>query len=152
MLTVLGLLLICGLAQARDLGASLAEAEGEVASAEAELAAKEERVDEARVQLRAASKHASGPVEGLKDSRVEVRRLRRSLADEERAADARISALEKQHQQEVENHDEEVRSGVGFGLAALVAALIAFGWGWFRRAGRSRRSPPWNVARRLGSA
>jgi hypothetical protein len=47
-------------------------------------------------------------------------------------ASSRISQLNQQHQQEVEDHDEEVRQGIGFGLAALVAAAIALAWGWFR--------------------
>lgn len=132
LLAVLGLLLSCGIAQARDLGASLADAEQRVEAAEADLSAKEQRVDEARARFRAASKQAAGPVGELNDSRAEVRRLRRSLADEEQSAHSRISGLERQHQQEVDDHDEEVRTGVGFGLAALVAALIALGWGWFR--------------------
>jgi hypothetical protein len=38
----------------------------------------------------------------------------------------------EKRQQELDDHDEQVRSGVGFGLAALVAGFIALAWGWFR--------------------
>jgi len=131
-LVALGLLFACGSVQAQDLGASLADAEQRVAAAEAELAAEQQRVDEARARYRAASRRAVAPVAHLNDASAEVARLRRALARKAKLAQARIAGLERQHQQEENEHDEDVRTGMGFGLAALVAALIALSWGWFR--------------------
>ncbi|HET9197937.1 MAG TPA: hypothetical protein VFN92_06775 [Solirubrobacterales bacterium] len=132
LLAVLSLLLACGTAQGRNLSASLAEAEQRVAAAEADVSAKQQQLDDARARYGNATKRAAAPVDRLNDSRAEVQRLRRDLAGEERAAHGRISAIERQRQQEEDGHDEEVRTGMGFGLAALVAALIALAWGWFR--------------------
>ena len=47
-------------------------------------------------------------------------------------ASSRIAEVEADYGQEVEDHDDEVSSGIAFGLAALVLAAIALGWGWFR--------------------
>jgi hypothetical protein len=129
------LLLTCGSAMARDLGTSLVNSEQRVTTAEADLAAKERRLEEAEARYRAASKRAAAPVRELNTGRSEVQSMRRNLAAEEKRADTRIAALEQQRRQEVDDHDEEVRTGVGFGLAALVAGLIALGWGWFRATG-----------------
>jgi hypothetical protein len=124
--------LVCGNANGQDLNSGLANSEQQVATAEAEISAKQQQLESAEARYRAAAKQAAAPVEGLSDSRAEVQRLRKALSAEEKGASARIAGLSQQHQQEVDDHDEEVRNGVGFGLAALVAALIALAWGWFR--------------------
>ncbi|MGB7587999.1 MAG: hypothetical protein WBM00_04755 [Solirubrobacterales bacterium] len=54
------------------------------------------------------------------------------LADRRRNAAARIAQLETRHEQEVDDHDERVKTSLGFGLAALVVGLITLAWGWFR--------------------
>jgi hypothetical protein len=85
---------------------------------------------------KASYESASGRVaplqEDLRAARAEIARLNGDLGAREKKATGRISELEANHQQEVDDHDEEVRNGVGFGLAALAAAGIAFAWGWFR--------------------
>jgi hypothetical protein len=134
LLAVVGLL-ACGSAMAQDLGSSLADSEQRVATAEAELSAKQQGLEAAEARYRAASRRAAVPVRDLNASRSEVQNMRRDLAAEEKSANARIGSLEQQRLQEVDDHDEEVRTGVGFGLAALVAALIALSWGWFRATG-----------------
>ncbi len=132
LLAVMGLLFPCGNAAAQDLSSSLANSEQRVATAEAEISAKQQRLESAEARYRTATKQAAAPAEGLSESRIEVQRLRRALSAEEKEASAQIAGLAQHHQQEVADHDEEVRNGVGFGLAALVAALIALTWGWFR--------------------
>jgi hypothetical protein len=117
---------------AEDLGARLARAEANVANLESELPAKRQQASAAEARYRAAARHAAPAAQALRRSRTETRRVRRELATKERKAKARIAAAKSQHRQEVDNHDEQVHNGVGFGLAALVAGLIALGWGFFR--------------------
>lgn len=135
LLLAVAVALTCGNAAAQDLGSSLADSEQRVASTEAELSAKQQRVEEAEARYQVARTRAAAPVRELSAARSEVQSMRRRLAIAEKRANARIAGLEEQHRQEVDDHDEEVRTGFGFGLAALVAALIALGWGWFRATG-----------------
>lgn len=117
---------------AEDLGARLAHAEANVAKFESELPAKQQQASTAEARYRGAARHAAPAAQALSRSRAEAGRVRRELAARERRAKARIAAAKSQHQQEVDDHDEQVHNGVGFGLAALVAGLIALGWGFFR--------------------
>jgi hypothetical protein len=119
-------------AAAEDLSTSLANAEQEVTSTEAEVSAKQQQLEKADAKLGAAAADAAPFVRALNRNRAELQRLRADLSQQEEGASNRISQLNQQHQQEVEDHDEEVRQGIGFGLAALVAAAIALAWGWFR--------------------
>lgn len=129
----IGLLILgAGTATAQDLEGHLADAEQKVAQLEAEIPAFESRVSAAEARYRTAAQHATPSLHALRRSQAEVRRLQHELAAREQKAKAHIAQLDQQHRQEVDDHDEEVRSGVGFGLAALVAGLIALAWGWFR--------------------
>lgn len=119
-------------AAAEDLSTSLANAEQEVASTESEVSAKQQQLEKADADLGAAAADAAPFVRALNRNRSEVQHLRAELSEQEEVASSRISQLNQQHQQEVEDHDEGVRQGIGFGLAALVAAAIALAWGWFR--------------------
>jgi hypothetical protein len=117
---------------AQDLGARLAQAEANVATYEGELPAQRQQVAAAEARYRSAARHAAPSLGALRRSKAEARRSRSGLAAKEQKAAARIAQAEDQHQQEVDDHDDEVRTGIGFGLAALVAGLIALGWGFFR--------------------
>jgi len=117
---------------AQDLSASLANAEANVAKYESELPAQRQQVSAAEARNRAAARHAAPSLRALRQSQAEARRVRRGLATREQRADRRLAATTNQHQQEVEDHDEQVHNGVGFGLAALVAGLIALAWDFFR--------------------
>lgn len=119
-------------ATAQDLEAGLANAEQKAAQLEAEIPALRSQVSAAEARYRAAARRATPPLHALHRGQAEVQQLQRELAGQEREAKVHIAQLSEQHQQEVDDHDEEVRSGVGFGLAALVAGLIALFWGWFR--------------------
>lgn len=134
LLILAGLCALCltSVAAAQDLSASLASAEQEVASAEDELSAKRQQLEKAETNLGAAAADAAPFVRALNRSRSEVRELRTDLSGKEEEASNRISQLNQQHQEEAEDHDEDVREGIGFGLAALVAGSIALAWGWFR--------------------
>jgi len=117
---------------AQDLSTGLANAEQDAASYEAELPARQEQVSAAEARYRSAVRRAAPLVHARQQADAEVRGLRRELEAQEERASASISHLQEQHQQDVDDHDEEVRNGVGFGLAALVAGGIALAWGWFR--------------------
>jgi hypothetical protein len=134
LLLALVLLLTAGveISDAQDLGSRLARAEANVAKYESELPAQQQQVSAAEARYRAASRHAAPVVQTLRQSQHEVSQLRRDLSAQERKARTRIAEAESQHQQEVDDQAEQVHNGVGFGLAALVAGLIALSWGFFR--------------------
>ncbi|MFL5872367.1 MAG: hypothetical protein ACJ75T_02690 [Solirubrobacterales bacterium] len=117
---------------AADLSSGLAAAEQQVAGAEEATAESEQQLEAAEARYRAAAKETAPLVENLSERRANARHLRESLATKEGDAGAHISQLEDQRQEEGEDHDQQVREGVGFGLAALIAGLIAVAWGWFR--------------------
>jgi hypothetical protein len=134
LLSVAVLLLTFGAATStgRDLAGDLANAEANVARYEAELPEQRQQVSAAEARYRAAARHAVPAQRTLRQARAAARSVRRELAVEERKAKAQIVKARHQRQEEVDDHDEQVRSGIGFGLAALVAALIAVAWGFFR--------------------
>ncbi|MFL5896951.1 MAG: hypothetical protein ACJ76D_00565 [Solirubrobacterales bacterium] len=119
-------------AAAGDPGAGLAAAEVKVAQFESEMPTLQTQVSAAEARYRSAAHHAAPALGALRRDKAAVRRLRRDLATQEQKAQTDIDRLQEQRQQEADDHDEEVRNGVGFGLAALVAGLIALGWGFFR--------------------
>jgi hypothetical protein len=134
LLSLLVVLLIpdAGTSAAQDLGANLARAEANVTQYEAELPPQQQQVAAAEARYRAAARRAAGPLHALHQERAHFSRLYNDLSAKERKAKARISQAQDQHQQEVDDHDEKVHNGVGFGLAALVAGLIALAWVFFR--------------------
>jgi hypothetical protein len=117
---------------ASDPAAELARAEADVAKYEAELPTTRQLVAAAAVRYRAAARHSAPVARDLDRSQAEAREVRREIAAKREKARAQIAAAREQHQQEVDDHDEEVHNGVGFGLAALITGLIAIGWGFFR--------------------
>lgn len=117
---------------AQDLNAGLARAEQKVAGYEGELPAQQAQVATAEARYRAAAQSAAPMLRVLRQDQVEAQRVRHELVAQERRAKTQISQVRNSNQQGADDHDEEVRNGVGFGLAALVAGLIALGWGWFR--------------------
>lgn len=134
LVVALALLLMTGVSTstARDLAAGLAHAEANVATYEAELPVERQQVSAAEARYRAVAKRAAPAQRALRQKEAAARTVRRELGTEERRAKAQIVAARDQHQEEVDDHDEQVRSGFGFGLAALVAGFIALAWGWFR--------------------
>ena len=119
-------------ATAADLTADLANAEQQASAAEAALSQRDEQLQVAEARYQAAAAKAAPLVRSLNKKRAHAERLRSTLVTSQEQAHTRIAQLEKERQKEAEDHDEEVRTGIGFGLAALIAGLIAIAWGWFR--------------------
>lgn len=108
-----------------DAEARAAEAETEIEELEAQLGPVESAY--------AVSVHRAAPARrAARSSRARVRDLKNDEAAGRQSAAAEISRIEARHAQEVDDHDEQVKGGVGLALAALVAAAIALGWSWFR--------------------
>jgi len=115
-----------------DPASELSEAESRAAGAAAEVAAAEQRLDAARADFAAASRRAGPAAKSARAARVAVRDLKVDLLERQRRARAELAELEATHRQEEDEHDDEVTTAAGFGVAALIAAAIALAWGWFR--------------------
>jgi hypothetical protein len=129
---VISLAMLGGAARAADPSAGLSEAESRATSAETDIASKRAEVNVAREDLATASRRAIPASQAARQARTRGRDLRSNLLDRQKQANTRISELETIHTREVEDHDQEVTSGIGIGLAALVGAGIALAWGRFR--------------------
>lgn len=125
-------LAVFGDAALADPATDLGEAESRVASAEGNADAAEGRVDGAQARYAAASRRAEPLAAAARTARAGAADMRDQLADKQREAREEIAELEEVQRQEEEDHDEEVAMGIGLGLTALVAAMIALGWGRFR--------------------
>lgn len=119
-------------ASAQSPETGLADAEARAATGETDVTELEPVVRLAEANLEAARKRAA-PV------RVEVERAASHLAATEassrrahRHAIATVMKAEEERGAAAKDHDEQVASGLGFAIAALVLALIALAWGWFR--------------------
>lgn len=128
----LALAIGCSGSAAADLSSGLANAEQQVASAEEAIVQREQQVQAVEARHQTTAGETAPLVRALGEERANAESLRESLTAQESEAGTRISQLEDQRQKENEDHDKEVREGIGFGLAALVAGLIAIAWGWFR--------------------
>jgi hypothetical protein len=125
-------LVLMGGSVSADLASDLSGAESRAASAEAEVAAAQERLDAARADYTTAARQAGPYAEAARVAREESRDLRDGLLDRQQEARAEIARLEAGQQQEEEDHDDEVTLGIGIGVALLIAAAIALGWSWVR--------------------
>jgi len=128
---LLGILAI-GIAQAQDLSAGLSNAESTAASAELEIADSKAQLSAVEARYEAITREAAPARQKAQSAQAQVRHMRADLVARQSRARARVSQLEAEHRQAVAHHDDQVKNGIGFGLAALVAAAIALSWGWFR--------------------
>lgn len=135
---------------AQDLSESLGRAEANAARYEAEASAQRQQVTAAATHYRAAAREAAPLALALRRSRADLRGVRRRVLARERKAKTHITKAEDRHQQEVDDHDEEVHNGIGFGLAALVAAGIAIVWGFFRASAAVAALTRLDLARAFG--
>lgn len=127
------LLLVLGSsASAQSTEADLAAAEARAAAAETDATELEPVARLAEAKLEAAREQAA-PVQ-LEAERAadRVAAIEASLRRTHLRAVASVRKVEEEHSDAAKDHDEEVASGVGFAVAALVLALIALAWGWFR--------------------
>lgn len=125
-------LILAGGAAWADPASDLTEAESRAASAQAAVGAAEQQLDAARAEYAAASRRAEPLAGAARAAGAEARNLRATLLDRQQQARADIAELEAAHQEEQDDHEDEVATGIGLGLAALVAAGIALGWTWVR--------------------
>jgi hypothetical protein len=119
-------------AHAQDLSIGLSEAESRAVGAEAEVTESEAQLDSAEANYVTSARQATPALRSARSARLRVRRLEADIANRQQTATARIARIEADHEDEVKRHDDQVQSGIGFGLAALIAGAIALGWGWFR--------------------
>jgi len=124
-----------GQARALDLNVALGEAEASVASSEADVVQSETELAPARARYEASIRRAGTADRAAAGARRQARRTKAGLVAARQQAKGRIAAIEADHAQAVDDHDEEVRAAIAFGLAALVAAAIALGWGLIRDSG-----------------
>ncbi len=132
LIAAIALVALSSPAEALDPSTGLAEAESRAASAEAEIASAEQQVDATQTQYAATTRRAEPAAAAAQAARTELQGLRAELLAQQQRASAEIAAQEASHQEEVDDHDQEVAYGIGIGLAALVGAGIALGWGRFR--------------------
>jgi hypothetical protein len=137
-------------AGARDVAGSLADAEAKVGQLEGEVPALQGGVASAAARYRSTAQQAAPALRMLRRAEAERQRLRGQLTAQEQKAKAQIDRLQERHRQEDADQDEEVRNGVGFGLAALVAGLIALAWGWFRASAAVAALVELDLARAIG--
>lgn len=118
------------LAQSPEAG--LADAEARATAAESDASNLEPVVRLAKAKLEA-SKEEAAPVRlEAKRAANRVGATKASLRRTHLHAVATVRKVEEERSDAAKDHDEEVASGVGFAVAALVLALIALAWGWFR--------------------
>jgi len=116
----------------QDLSGQLSDAEAVVASAEAEVVEAEADVDPARAGYAAALRRAAPAKRAARSAARKAKVLRAAKVGRQQNAAAQVSRLEADHQNEVDEHDEQVSTGIGLAIAALVIGAIALGWEWFR--------------------
>lgn len=119
-------------ASAQDPEAGLADAEARATAAETDATELESVARLAKAKLGAAKEQAA-PVR-LKAERAadRVAATEASLRHTHLQAAATVRRIEEERSDAAKDHDEEVASGIGFGIATLILALIALAWGWFR--------------------
>lgn len=149
-LVLVVLSLLGGAAWAADPATELSDAESRAASATAEVATAQGELDAARADHAAASRRARPLARQARAKGAEARLLRTELADRQRQARARIAALEERHEEEEDEHGEEVAIDIGLAIAALLGAAIAIGWRWFRASAPVAKLAQLSLARALG--
>jgi hypothetical protein len=119
-------------ASAQDLEAGLADAEARAAAAETDAAELESVARLAKAKLEAAKEQAAPVRLEAERAADRVAATEASLRRTHLQAVATVRKVEEERGDATKDHDEEVASGIGFGIAALLLALIALAWGWFR--------------------
>jgi hypothetical protein len=119
-------------ASAQGPEAGLADAEARVAAAETDAAELESVARLAKAKLEAAKEQAAPVRSEAERAADRVAATKASLRHTHLQAVATVRRAEEERSDAAKNHDEEIASGIGFGIAALILALIALAWGWFR--------------------
>jgi hypothetical protein len=126
------LLALCSPAAAQDPGAGLAEAESIATETSAKIPALTAAVRSARAQFGSAKANAA-PVESqAREATARVDAIEDSQRQDRLQAAAAIRRIEGERDDAAEEHASAVRGGIGLAIGALIMALIALAWGWFR--------------------
>jgi hypothetical protein len=123
---------LAGSARGQDLNVALGNAESRAADAEATIGEANAQLTPVKARYFAITRQAAPAQRAARLAQRRVEGMQARSADRRRSAAAHISQLEARHEQEVDDHDEQVKASLGFGLAALVVGLITLAWGWFR--------------------
>jgi len=126
------LLVLCPSATAQSPEAGLADAEARAVAAETDVAELEAAAGSAESKLDVARKQAAPVQSEVKRAADRVAATEASLRRRHLRAAATVKRIEEERSDDAKEHDREVRSGAGFALAALIIAVIALAWGWFR--------------------
>jgi hypothetical protein len=86
----------------------------------------------AEAKLKAAEKRAAPLRSEAQRAASQVAATEASLRRAHIQAVASVKKVEEERSEAAKDHDDEVASGAGFAVAALILALIALAWGWFR--------------------
>ena len=130
-MTFLLMLVLAGRAAA-DPQAGLSSAESRAAAAAAEVGELKIDVRPAESRFESATRRAA-PIESRSAAATgQVATLKTQLRRKQLRAVAAVNKATAQSGDAAAKHEETVRTGIGFGLSALIVALIALAWGWFR--------------------
>lgn len=125
-------LTLCSDARARDLSVALSEAESRVESAQLAVSELETAVRPVEKRLEASSGRATPARNAARTANRQVEEIESQLRADRLAAVDEVSRIEEEKRSASDEHDEKVQSGLGLALAALIVAIVALGWGWFR--------------------
>jgi hypothetical protein len=125
-------LALCAPAMAADLSASLSDAQSRAEVAAGEVGERQAEVAPARTRFRASSARAAPLASAARQAAGRVAEIEAGLRAEQQRAGAEVAEREADNRAAAAKQDDSVRSGLGFGLAALITAAIALGWGFFR--------------------
>jgi hypothetical protein len=120
----------CALAQSPEAG--LADAEARASAAETDVTELEPVARLAEAKLEAAQKRAAPLRSEAQRAASQVAATEASLRRAHIRAAASVKKAEEERSDAAKDHNDEVASGAGFAVAALILALIALAWGWFR--------------------
>lgn len=126
------LIALSGHAMAQDPEVGLAEAEARVAEVESEAPELEAAVRTAQARFEAAKEHAAPIRAKALEAVARVTAIEDSQDRRRQRAVATVEQIEEERDNAEEEHRGTVRAGVGIGIAALVMAVVALAWGWFR--------------------
>lgn len=129
---LLSLAAFVGFAHAQDLEVALSETESNAASAEATISEVEAQRDPAEDRYAAATRKAVPVKREARAAHLKAGQLKAEAEERQEDAVAQISRIEADHAKAVDDHDQQVQDGIALGLAALVVAALALGWGRFR--------------------
>jgi len=122
----------CCHASAQDLNIALSEAGSRAESAALEISELEAIVPSVERRLEKSSQRAAPVKVAAHGADQRVKNIKSEQRAARLAALANMTRLENEKGDAAEKHDEKVRTGLGFGLAALITAGIALAWSWFR--------------------